>query len=120
MGFVIGPHQKMLKEFPDMVRTRPFECVIRLIIVFLITKLFDSIQVKRMELSYYVEKVLKEDIPRLQHGADGLIYTCVDSPYVVGTDPKLQVFHMIRYWCLTEPPSVSSGRNPHKIALTSS
>jgi len=55
-----------------MVRTRPFD-----------------IQVKRMELSYYVEKVLKEDIPRLQHGADGLIYTCVDSPYVVGTDPKL-------------------------------
>ncbi len=44
-----------------------------------------------MDLSYAVEKVLKEDIPRLQHGADGLIYTCVDSPYVVGTDPKLQV-----------------------------
>jgi len=45
-----------------------------------------------MELSYYVEKVLKEDIPKLQHGNDGLIYTCAETPYVVGTDERMFVY----------------------------
>lgn len=45
-----------------------------------------------MELSYHVEKVIQEDIPRLKHGNDGLIYTCAASPYVVGTDERMLVF----------------------------
>ena len=44
-----------------------------------------------MELSYYVEKVIKEDIPKLHHGNDGLIYTCAESGYVVGTDQRMYV-----------------------------
>jgi mRNA capping enzyme, catalytic domain len=48
-----------------------------------------SIKIKQMELSYHVEKVIKEDIPRLQHGNDGLIYTCAESGYVVGTDERM-------------------------------
>ena len=44
-----------------------------------------------MELSYGIEKVFNEVIPKLQHGNDGLIYTCLQSPYVVGTDPKMYV-----------------------------
>lgn len=42
-----------------------------------------------MELSYGAEKVFNFDIPRLQHGNDGLIYTCTQSAYTVGTDPKM-------------------------------
>lgn len=45
-----------------------------------------------MSLSYGIEKIFNEDIPNLQHGNDGLIYTCLQSPYVVGTDPKMHVF----------------------------
>lgn len=50
-----------------------------------------------MELSYYVEKVLKEDIPRLQHGSDGLIYTCAESGYVVGTDQRMYVLRLFPF-----------------------
>lgn len=47
------------------------------------------IKVKKMEFSYGVDKVFTVDIPALQHDNDGLIYTCTQSPYVVGTDPKM-------------------------------
>ena len=42
-----------------------------------------------MELSYGVPLVLKEYIPRLHHGSDGLIFTCVETGYVIGTDTTL-------------------------------
>jgi mRNA guanylyltransferase len=45
-----------------------------------------------MELAYAVEKVVREDIPKLWHGTDGLIYTCAESGYVIGTDDRLYVF----------------------------
>jgi hypothetical protein len=44
-----------------------------------------------MERSYAIEKVLKEDLPNLQHGNDGLIYTCAESVYVPGTDERMLV-----------------------------
>ncbi|KAF8586561.1 mRNA capping enzyme [Ramaria rubella] len=66
------PYEKMLLDIPALRENRPFD-----------------INIKRMELSYYVEKVIKEDIPRLQHGNDGLIYTCAESGYVVGTDQRI-------------------------------
>lgn len=52
------------------------------------------LQLKKMELAYIVEKVIKEDVPKLHHGSDGLIYTNAETGYVVGTDPTLYVlFH---------------------------
>lgn len=42
-----------------------------------------------MQPSYHVDKVIREDIPKLQHGNDGLIYTCAESAYVVGTDERM-------------------------------
>lgn len=48
-----------------------------------------SIKVKRMDLSYTVATVLNEIVPKLQHGHDGLIYTCATTRYVVGTDSTL-------------------------------
>lgn len=50
-----------------------------------------SIKIKQMRPSYHVEKVIKEDIPKVQHGNDGLIYTCAESGYVVGTDQRMYV-----------------------------
>jgi len=76
------PYKKMMKDHPHMTDAQPFD-----------------IKVKSMTLSYGVDKVFNEDIPKLQHGNDGLIYTCMTSPYVVGTDPK------IKKW---KPPSENS------------
>ncbi|CAL1705163.1 unnamed protein product [Somion occarium] len=66
------PYAKMLKEFPQMAILQPFE-----------------IQVKPVKLSYHVDDVFNIDIPNLQHGNDGLIYTSVNTPYVPGTDPNI-------------------------------
>jgi hypothetical protein len=44
-----------------------------------------------MELAYGLDKVLLETIPKLEHGHDGLIFTRVDSPYVIGEDNNMQV-----------------------------
>lgn len=49
------------------------------------------IRLKKMQLSYYVDQVLEIDIPNLQHGNDGLIYTCASSGYVMGTDQNMYV-----------------------------
>ncbi|KDQ11894.1 hypothetical protein BOTBODRAFT_162340 [Botryobasidium botryosum FD-172 SS1] len=70
--WVWKPYERMVKEFPDMAIRRPFD-----------------IQVKAMERAYAVKKVLREDLPRLHHSNDGLIYTCAESGYVAGTDEQL-------------------------------
>lgn len=44
---------------------------------------------KREELSYHLRFVMEEHIPKLKHGHDGLIFTCVHTPYVVGTDENM-------------------------------
>lgn len=38
-----------------------------------------------MQLAYSLEAVLAE-MPKLQHGTDGLIYTAVNSKYIPQTD----------------------------------
>ena len=77
------------------------------------------VKVKEMEFSYGAEKVFNFDIPRLQHGNDGLIYTSAQSAYTVGTDPKMQaLLFQIKYHLFIF--SDSSGKPHLKIALTSS
>lgn len=44
---------------------------------------------KKMELADGIEAVVKEHIPRLEHGHDGLIFTCAETGYVVGTDEMM-------------------------------
>ncbi|KAF8809031.1 mRNA guanylyltransferase [Phlegmacium glaucopus] len=63
------PYAKMIFDHPHVVETQPF-----------------GIKVKEINFSYHVEKVFNVDIPALQHGNDGLIYTCVSTPYTPGTD----------------------------------
>jgi mRNA guanylyltransferase len=45
---------------------------------------------KKQDRAYGVSQVL-EHIEKLQHGHDGLIFTCAQTPYVLGTDEKMYV-----------------------------
>jgi mRNA guanylyltransferase len=47
------------------------------------------IKVKPMERAYAIDKIFSVDIPNLQHGHDGLIFTCVHGSYSVGTDENI-------------------------------
>ncbi|TCD64151.1 Dcp1p-Dcp2p decapping enzyme complex alpha subunit [Steccherinum ochraceum] len=66
------PYSRMLRDHPQMAQTQPFE-----------------VKVKTVKMSYHAEEVFRVDIPALQHGNDGLIYTCVATPYTAGTDPNI-------------------------------
>lgn len=59
-----------------------------------------SIKVKQIKSSYNVEQVFNIDIPALQHGCDGLIYTCVNTPYSPGTDTNMYalISHVVQSW----------------------
>ncbi|PPQ75432.1 hypothetical protein CVT26_015354 [Gymnopilus dilepis] len=66
------PYAKMRHDHPQVAAQHPFE-----------------IRVKEIKASYHVEQVFNLDIPALQHGNDGLIYTCVTTPYTPGTDSNI-------------------------------
>ena len=51
--------------------------------------LLPRVKLKPMELSYGVEAVFRDHLPRLQHGNDGLIFTGAEAPYTVGTDQRM-------------------------------
>ena len=66
------PFDQGLAANPDWRHELPFELV-----------------AKKQELSYHIKQVLDVHIPALEHGHDGLIFTCVESAYVPGTDQKM-------------------------------
>ena len=66
---VFFPYQKLYERFPEEIQYLPF-----------------LVKFKQMELGYAIEKMFKEVLPHLQHGSDGLIFTCRNSPYTPGTD----------------------------------
>lgn len=66
--FFFRPYKHMISEFPQMAANAPFQLIL-----------------KPMQLAYSLEAVLAE-IPKLQHGTDGLIYTAVNSKYIPQTD----------------------------------
>ncbi|CAG8731415.1 19258_t:CDS:2, partial [Racocetra fulgida] len=51
------------------------------------------VEVKPMELSYGLDKVWNETIPKLKHKSDGLIFTSSVSPYIPGTCEKMSGFN---------------------------
>ncbi|KAJ7063434.1 mRNA capping enzyme, catalytic domain-containing protein [Mycena amicta] len=65
------PFLKMKKDYIDVVKNHPFD-----------------IEVKEIKSSYNAEQVFA-GMPNLQHGSDGLIYTCVNAPYTPGTDSNI-------------------------------
>ncbi|KAF7778533.1 hypothetical protein Agabi119p4_2878 [Agaricus bisporus var. burnettii] len=65
------PYSRMMIDHPFMAEKQPF-----------------SIAVKQISFSYHVRAVF-DGIPLLQHGNDGLVYTCVNTPYTPGTDNNI-------------------------------
>jgi mRNA guanylyltransferase len=83
------PYQRMLRDHPRVAEVQPFECVLFNPRPIYSQLHFCRIQVKIINLSYHIDKVFNEDIPKLEHGNDGLIYTCVNTPYTPGTDNNM-------------------------------
>lgn len=70
--WVIAPLKKLMEAQPRMREKMPFD-----------------VKLKAMELAYGIDKVLHQDLPKLTHGNDGLIFTSATAPYQMGTDPKI-------------------------------
>ncbi|KAF9052172.1 mRNA guanylyltransferase [Rhodocollybia butyracea] len=66
------PYAKMIRDHPHVASSHPFH-----------------IKVKEIRSAYNVEQVFLMDIPALHHETDGLIYTCVTTPYSPGTDSNI-------------------------------
>ncbi|ORX99934.1 putative mRNA capping enzyme alpha subunit [Basidiobolus meristosporus CBS 931.73] len=65
---VCGPFNAMIKKNPDLAKFLPF-----------------TVEAKKMELSYGLEMIIKQEMPRLKHESDGLIFTAVNAGYHIGT-----------------------------------
>ncbi|KAF7363583.1 mRNA-capping enzyme subunit alpha [Mycena sanguinolenta] len=65
------PFDRMKRDHPQVTNSHPFD-----------------IQVKQIQFSYAAQAVFAE-MPNLQHGCDGLIYTCVNAPYTPATDENI-------------------------------
>ena len=89
------PYQQMMRDHPHMAHNQPFECVgylrVRQWTRVNGTDACARFKVKEVNASYHADKVFSVDIPALQHGNDGLIYTCVNTPYAPGTDQNMYV-----------------------------
>ncbi|KAK3676094.1 Dcp1p-Dcp2p decapping enzyme complex alpha subunit [Recurvomyces mirabilis] len=69
---VARPYRKFTDRYPEDAKTFPFQP-----------------ELKAMELPYGTEMMFKDRIPNLPHGNDGLIFTCVGTEYVSGTDQHI-------------------------------
>ncbi|KNZ49277.1 mRNA guanylyltransferase [Puccinia sorghi] len=88
--WVIAPLKKLINMQPHLRDKMPFD-----------------VKLKTMELAYGIDKVLHQDLPKLTHGNDGLIFTSATAPYRTGTDPKMfaRSFFQSLKW---KPPSENS------------
>ncbi|KAI5165612.1 mRNA guanylyltransferase [Nematocida sp. AWRm78] len=58
-----------------------------------------TVLLKRMHKSYGISEIFSEIIPKLSHENDGLIFTCVNYPYIPGT---------CEYFLKWKPPHLNS------------
>ncbi|SCV67665.1 BQ2448_5276 [Microbotryum intermedium] len=72
-AFIVDPYDKLLESNPEAREYLPFE-----------------VRLKPQELSYGIEAVFREHVPKLLHGNDGLIFTSAEAVYTPGTDPKIE------------------------------
>ncbi|KDE04915.1 hypothetical protein, variant [Microbotryum lychnidis-dioicae p1A1 Lamole] len=71
-AYIMEPYDKLLMAHPEACEYLPFE-----------------VRLKPQELSYGIEAVFREHVPKLLHGNDGLIFTSAEAVYTPGTDPKI-------------------------------
>lgn len=69
---IMPPYLEYLNCFQEMKMLAPFE-----------------VKLKDMKHAYHLKSVLAEAIPKLQHGNDGLIFTAMDTGYIIGTDNNI-------------------------------
>ena len=69
---VYNPYRALYQKFPSELEFIPF-----------------IVDFKEMRLSYGIEMMFREVLPKLAHGNDGLIFTCKNTPYKFGTDPHI-------------------------------
>ncbi|KDE04914.1 hypothetical protein MVLG_04671 [Microbotryum lychnidis-dioicae p1A1 Lamole] len=87
-AYIMEPYDKLLMAHPEACEYLPFE-----------------VRLKPQELSYGIEAVFREHVPKLLHGNDGLIFTSAEAVYTPGTDPKMWVIDESLKW---KPPSENS------------
>lgn len=86
----------MIRDHPHVAVEQPFQYVLQYLHYAIDTIWggnisYDRIKVKEIRSAYNVDQVFSLDIPSLQHENDGLIYTCVNTPYTAGTDSNVWV-----------------------------
>lgn len=69
---IFVPYKELIRAFPEEVPLMAFQVVM-----------------KDMQFSYGIEKMFLNVLPNLKHGNDGLIFTCVSTPYKCGTDEHI-------------------------------
>ncbi|TDZ87588.1 mRNA-capping enzyme subunit alpha [Colletotrichum sidae] len=69
---IYKPYRDLFKQYPEEKGFQPF-----------------WVEMKSMQLSYGIEMMFRDILPKLRHGNDGLIFTCVSSEYKHGTDPHI-------------------------------
>ncbi|KAF2763394.1 mRNA-capping enzyme subunit alpha [Pseudovirgaria hyperparasitica] len=70
--YVTNPYNDWLKRYPEALSTQPFE-----------------LKAKGMEFPYAMGVMFNEKLPNLEHGNDGLIFTCCNTSYKHGTDENI-------------------------------
>lgn len=66
------PYKTLLKAYPEEKQYQPF-----------------IVEMKPFQLAYGIEMMFRTILPKLTHGNDGLIFTCVSTPYHHGTDEHI-------------------------------
>lgn len=69
---VYNPYRQLYKEFPEEIQFLPFQ-----------------LEFKEFQVGYGIEMMFRDVLPNLQHGNDGLIFTCRETPYQFGTDQHI-------------------------------
>lgn len=96
---IMKPYKKLLREFPEELPHQHF-----------------LVEMKAFEMSYGTEMMFKERLPGLNHGNDGLVFTCRETPYQHGTDQHILKwkpedensvdFRMSLVWPMIEPDAI--------------
>ncbi|KAK6196959.1 hypothetical protein LQW54_011044 [Pestalotiopsis sp. IQ-011] len=69
---IFKPYKKLFEKYPQEKAYQPF-----------------ILGMKEHQFAYGTEMMFRQVIPRLHHGNDGLIFTCLSTEYKHGTDPHI-------------------------------